>query len=375
MAGKKKLLFLEYFDFIGGGQAVLLRLLKHLKESYDIRVLLFNRGAIEAELVKLEVPYDFIQAPKRVKYRYFWDFIPFNKKVIAYLRQLKPDLVYASGYFAVKLISPAVKRCKVPLLWHKHQIIERAPFSYLSRQVRYLSSFASKIICISEAARVSLIKSGVNPSKLITVYNGIEVPKLNKKAIRQRVNKEHRLGKNFVIGTVGFFRRNKGFELLIRAAAILKKEKLPVKVLIVGKAEKDTAYENELRALVWELDLEGTVIFTGRRDKFDYLPAFDLFVLPSHNEPFGLVTVEAMACSVPVAAFGFGGTAEIINDGENGFLAKEISAQALAGQIMKAYKNPRAMKKIAANGLITVKKRFSTQQQVRKVKTIIDSLI
>lgn len=375
MSGKKKIIFLEYFPLMAGGQAVLLRLLKHFKRDYDIRVLLFNHGPIEKELEGMKIPVDFIQAPKKVKYRYFWDFIPFNKKTAQYLEQQKPDLVYASGYFAVKLIAPAVKKLNIPLIWHKHQIIERAPYSYLSRQVRYLSSYASKIICVSEASRISMIKSGADPAKTFTVHNGMEIPKISAKALRDRVRRRHNIGKKFLCGTVGYFRRNKGFDTLLRAAHMVKKQDPAIRFIIVGRAESDQAYEKKLHAMQWELELGDTVVFTGKQPKYEYMPAFDLFLLPSYNEPFALVVLESMSVGVPVLSFDSGGTAEAVTDGVNGFILKEMSARSLAAKILELSKNPGLLKRAGKNALATIKKRFTVDRQVREIKNIMESLL
>ena len=326
-------------------------------------------------LEEMGIPVDFIQAPKKVKYRYFWDFILFNKKTAEYLAAQRPALVYASGYFAVKLIAPVVKKLGIPLIWHKHQIIERTPFSYLSRQVRYLASYASRIICVSEASRQSMIRSGADPARTYTVHNGMEIPKVNLKAANAKVRRRHGIGKKFLCGTVGFFRRNKGFDTLLRAAHLVKKKDPDIRFMIVGKAESDAEYEQKLHGMHWELELEDTVIFTGKQDKYEYMPAFDLFVLPSYNEPFALVVLESMSCGVPVLSFDSGGTAEAVTDGINGFILKEMSAAALAGRILELSKDRQLIKKAGRNALATIKKRFTVERQVREIKNIIESVI
>src|SRR5271157_1611730 len=151
MTGKKKILFLEYFPFIAGGQNVLLSIIENLKKDYDVEALIFNRGEIENRLKELKVKYHFIQAPKTVKYRYFLAFAKFNKEIYEFIKDGGYDLIYTSGHFSTKLVVPALKKLKIPLIWHKHLIIDKGYFSYMASQVRKFSRFADKIICVSDA--------------------------------------------------------------------------------------------------------------------------------------------------------------------------------------------------------------------------------
>jgi glycosyltransferase involved in cell wall biosynthesis len=372
MTGRKKLLFLEYFSFMGGGQAVLLNIIKEMKKYYDVEVLIFNRGLIEQELKKLGVRTHYIQAPLKVKYRYIWKYQPFYNSVKVFLKRGGYDLVYSGGMFATKLAGPACLAVKIPLIWHKQLIIEKGYFSYNASQARLLSNFASKIICVSEASRLSMARSGVKESKLITVHNGIKIPVIKAKTIRHAVRKKYAPAGGFVCGTVCVFRKNKGIDLLIQAASLAQKGSRKIKFLLVGKSDPgQERFEEELRRDVKDRGLDN-FIFTGYRDKYDIMPAFDLYVMPSPNEPFGLVTIEAMALGIPAAGFGSGGTKEIITDGYDGFLASGVNAQALAEKIFFAYDNRAELKKMGKNAIKTVKERFTLEEQMKEIKRIIE---
>jgi glycosyltransferase involved in cell wall biosynthesis len=372
-SSKKKILFLEYFPFIAGGQNVLLAIISNLKKEYDIEVLLFNRGEIESRLKALKIKYHFIQAPHKVKYRYFFEFARFNRRVLEFVSSGGYDLIYSSGYFSTKLIAPAVKKFPVPLIWHKHQIIEKGYFSYLASQVRHFSKFADKMICVSNASKLSLIKAGVDPRKVVTIHNGMQIPKINGRARRAAVRKIYGIKNEFTAGTVGFFRRNKGLGLLIGATELLKGK--GIKFIIVGKAEpQDAAYEEELRRMAKGKGLGKNVIFAGFHDRFDFLPAFDVFVLPSFNEPFALSVLEALGAGVPVVAFNSGGTPEAVKDGYNGYLAEKIDAKSLAGKILEA-KADKKLKQKSRNASAGIKKVFSIQKQMEEIKTVIEECV
>ncbi len=91
----------------------------------------------------------------------------------------------------------------------------------------------------------------------------------------------------------------KGLDLLLPAFA---QAKLADTVLVLAGPDDD-GYQADVQAMVQELGLDEQVIFTGMlfdRDKHAALAAADLFVLPSYQENFGLVVIEAMAAGLPV---------------------------------------------------------------------------
>jgi glycosyltransferase involved in cell wall biosynthesis len=76
-----------------------------------------------------------------------------------------------------------------------------------------------------------------------------------------------------------------------------------------------------IQQLVKELKLRDDVLFLGEVDYIEQvLRCADLFLLPSEQESFGLVALEAMNCGVPVVGTQTGGVPEVVVHGETGFL-------------------------------------------------------
>jgi glycosyltransferase involved in cell wall biosynthesis len=375
MNGRKKILLLEYFPFMGGGQRVLLDLAEGLKKYYEVEILAMNRGMIESEGEKIGIKVSFIQAPEKVKYRYIFGYAGFFLKLVKFLSENKFSLVYAGSMFAAKLAGPACFVKKIPMLWHKQLIIEKPFFSYNASQARLVSAFAAKIICVSQASRLSMEKAGVNPEKLGVIYNGTRLPGKSVEKARNNFRKKFRVEKNFVCGTVCIFRRNKGLELLIETAGIISKLRGDIKFALVGRADAgEEWFEDKIRAMVRESGLKN-FIFCGYGDKYAFMPGFDLYVMPSPNEPFGLVTIEAMGLGIATAGFNRGGTAEIITDGKDGFLAGDVTPEALAEKILYAYDNRKKLKAVSGKAVKTVKERFSLEKQTASFRGIIEGMI
>ena len=130
--------------------------------------------------------------------------------------------------------------------------------------------------------------------------------------------------------SVGRLAKEKSFDLLIKAYAQLRTEK--VKLVIIGSGDE----KENLEKLARELGVAEGVTFTGLVP-FDavpkYLAASDLFVFASVTETQGLVTLEAMASGLPVVAVEASGTREAV--GADSSILTEHNAESLARGIDK----------------------------------------
>jgi len=204
---KKKILFIDYFSGLGGGQAVLLSVIKGVKKKYDPEVILLTKGPFQKALDKEKIRHYCVQTPVKVRYRYFWMFREFEKRLEAAIKGISPDIIYCNGFLAVKLCGPLAKRLGLPLLWHKHLIPEKGYFSYSSFQLRRAASFSKKIICVSEAARKGMIKAGVRGDKIAVIHNSVSPSGKIKAKLKLPAAAKGRL----VFGAMGYLRKKQGF--------------------------------------------------------------------------------------------------------------------------------------------------------------------
>lgn len=139
-----------------------------------------------------------------------------------------------------------------------------------------------------------------------------------------------------LIGALGRLHVNKGFDILLEAAAILKANGQDFRLKIAGDGPEKAA----LQSRVETLGLGEQVELCGWVDApADYLSGLDLFILPSRVEPFGLVVTEAMAAGVPVVSSDIDGPRDILKpDGQPalGTLCPAEDPQALASAITTA---------------------------------------
>jgi glycosyltransferase involved in cell wall biosynthesis len=150
----------------------------------------------------------------------------------------------------------------------------------------------------------------------------------------------------FTVLFVGRFYRRKRVEILLRAAAMLR-ERIPgLEVRLVGAGPCGP----RLRQLSSELKLEGTVTFLGDVSRSQLIAEYhraDLLCLPSVQEGFGIVLLEAMAAGKPIVAARAAAIPEVI---PHGLLVEPESAEALAAGIEELYRSPERRAALARTG-------------------------
>ena len=136
-------------------------------------------------------------------------------------------------------------------------------------------------------------------------------------------------GNSFVIGLVGRIEPSKGQSLAIEAFA---EAKIPDSVLVICGNIGFQDYFQSLKDLSREHGIEESVSFLPfTHDVPTLMNSFDMSILPSTSEAFGLVLIEAMASGLPVVGTNAGGVPEIITHGKNGLLFQPGDAHVLAG--------------------------------------------
>ncbi len=356
-----KILFVDYFSTIGGGQKSLLELLTVLKErDFSLGLVLSSDGPIVPEVKKRGVPYTFVNMGKG-KLRYAHKSIPAFFRMYNIIKKF--DLVHANCFNAAKFAFLPACILKKPLIFHKRIFVRKG--SQLGLEHRIFAKFFTKIIAVSDAVRNSLIATGVEEKKITVVKNAIKLRKFKNYTNRKAV------------GTAGIFRMEKGFEYFIEAAKEISRYFPQSKFHIVGDAyPSDIEYKSKLFSLREKLGLDKSLFFTGMvKDLFSILPKFSVFVLPSIREPFGRVILEAMACSLPVVATDDGGVPEIIEDGKEGILIPPKDPDAIARAVISILKNKSLAREMGNRGRKKVEKYFSMERYIDELEKVYKSVI
>jgi glycosyltransferase involved in cell wall biosynthesis len=158
----------------------------------------------------------------------------------------------------------------------------------------------------------------------------------------------------------------KGQRELVRALAIVKQEIADVRLMIVGADERYVhggSFTSELRELARGLGILEHVVFTGARpDIPEIMAACDVYSMPSFEEPFGLVFLEAMAMKKPVVALNNGGTPEVVEHGRSGLLSEPADIETLAKNVVALLRQPELRARMGAYGRSRVLDYFNSRR-------------
>jgi glycosyltransferase involved in cell wall biosynthesis len=174
-----------------------------------------------------------------------------------------------------------------------------------------------------------------------------------------------------LVGTVGNRNPQKGHEYLLQCAALTRKVRKDVRVLLVGAShETHRTYERRLHQLARRLGLAvgRDVIFTGSlADVRPALASMDVFVLLSVPRSEGAPTVveEAMTMQLPVVASDVGAVAEVVEDGVTGVIVPPLSPEAASAAIVRLLADPHALRAMGARGRERALARFSADECAR----------
>jgi glycosyltransferase involved in cell wall biosynthesis len=158
--------------------------------------------------------------------------------------------------------------------------------------------------------------------------------------------------------SVSAYKEQKGLDVLLRAFRRLTASHPELRLALCG----DGHLRPELERLALDLGIASRVDFAGPRTRAEVaglLAGARAFVLPSRFETFGIAILEALASGVPVVATRAGGIPEIVTDGHDGLLIDAEDDTALAHALDRLLGGDAMARRLADNGLRTVRDRFT----------------
>jgi glycosyltransferase involved in cell wall biosynthesis len=284
-------------------------------------------------------------------------------KLSRILKELRPEIVHVHDPHAVALASLALsfstaKEC--PGLVASRRVAFHLKGHAFSRwKYHQVDCF----IAASEAIRQMLIADGVDPSKVVTVFEGIDVDRVRAEPI-VNIHAEFWLPTHApIVGAVGALTQEKGHKYLIDAAALVVRDVPDARFVILGEGDLRPALERHVK----ELRLEKHVLLPGfRADILSFVRAFDLFVMCSLHEGLGTSLLDAMAASKATVASDTGGIPEVVARGETGLLVPPRDHHALAKAIVRLLKDSDTREAMGHAGLERVRKVFSVERMVER---------
>jgi sugar transferase (PEP-CTERM/EpsH1 system associated) len=254
----------------------------------------------------------------------------------------------------------AARLAGVPVVVSTEQNIDPwKPWYYLMLD-RWLASWATTLVAVSEEVRRWYEARGVGRGRWQVIYNSIPIPPMPPSArTRGEAHRALGLGDAPAVAWVGRLVPAKAPEVFLDAVALAVQQLPTLRAVMIG----DGPLRDQVRAAIAAKDLERHVVMAGlRQDVPELLAGMDGLVFSSTREGLSLAMLEAMALGVPVVATRVGGTPELIQDGVTGLLVEPEAPAALAHRLVELLQDPARAAAMRQAARRVVEERFSVER-------------
>lgn len=330
---KKIGFFIMNIESAGGTERVSITIANALaKQGYDVSFISIGGDKPFFELDK----HIRVHAMNKLPYSLKKDYFSITKNLRHLIKTLQLDtLVVVDGaimlFAALALLNLKVKS----ILW-EHYAFHFAGNRLVRTMGKYLGVVSCDHIVTLTEAEQQLWQEKFHSEKIIHIANPNTL--LPQGHFAKWENK--------TILSVGHLFAYKGFDYLLRAWQLLAVKNPDWKVQIVGSGEE----ESSLKALAKELKIDRSVQFIPRNNNVAfYYENSAIYCLPSQTEGLPLVLIEAMGFGLPIVAFHCSpGVAQLVKNGQNGFLCEQNHIEQLAEGLQKLMNDPVCYQQMSA---------------------------
>ena len=340
----------------GGKERRIIELLKNLKSAGDVQIeLVLTRNIIHYdEIYSLDIPIHIIER-KVIKKdpSLFFRFFSIAKK-------FKPDIIHVWGHMVAVYAVPTKLLLGVPLI--NNEIVNAWPEKMLGKNIVFKVSdrIISNSLAGLRAYQAPMEKSNV-------IYNGFDFERLanleNESAVRSRFN----IKTKYVVGMVASFLIYKDYDTYIHAALKILSQRKDISFLCIGDGD-----DSQYKKIVPD-DVRENILFLGRQSRVEsIINVCDIGVLTTNvnyaAEGISNSVMEFMALGKPVIATNCGGSEELIEENESGYLIDAFSEVQLIDKINHLIENETEQKRIGQHGLNRIQEKFSMKAMFSSFK-------
>lgn len=341
-------------------------------KEHEICFLRRNRtryGGAENYLVRLSKELDRININHQVIYSNLPRFLPSWLHAILYNLKVCRNKG-GKFYFSLERITcPDIYRAGDGV--HRQYLsIKRLSINPINPVYLYLEkrcfNNATRIIVNSHMIKNEIIHHyAINPNKIFLVYPGIEAPSPKESGTSIR-DEFHISDESKIILFVGAGFERKGVDEMLRLLAAIKEDYI---ALIVGKDKRLPYY----RKLSEKLGIADKAFFTGPRTDVDrFYRESDIFLLPTHYDPFSNVVIEAMAHGNAVITTRQNGACEVIHDH---LVMENPKDENIRHELLKLLRDNDYLQQVKDDNLVQAKKYSIERNANETMKVVMDVIL
>ncbi|HOF17163.1 MAG TPA: glycosyltransferase family 4 protein [Bacteroidales bacterium] len=311
-----------------------------------------------------------------VFYRIYNRFFPseyrnIQVKIYKIIKQINPDIIHLHGaenpYYSIGIINLIEE---FPTLLTIQGFAMNS--SLRNRKISKCIQIENKIISLMKNIAVRTIEMEkivltINPNATIFHHNyAVTIPTVQKET-------------NATYDIIYFARitKDKGLEDLLKAVAMVKKEKSDITLHIIGNGNK--SFQKYLLNLVKKLDIEANVVWVGflknQQDVFNYVVKAKICVLPTYHDVIPGTIIESMFMKIPVIAYAVGGIPELNETNQNILLVEKNNISELAHNILQLIKNPLMQEELGENAFNYIRKKVDNEKVVDDIIQIYQTIL
>ncbi len=308
----------------------------------------------------------------------FKDDIIAMSKIYRLLIKIKPNIVYSHSSKAGALSRILAKIVGAFNIYNPHGWAFDMNVSSLKKNMylwieKILGLFTDKVIAISEYEKeVAINYHVVNEKKIAVVENGIDINPAVNEVLDNFLQERKWPEESFIIGMVARITEQKSPKTFIEIASVVAQKIPNARFLMVGDGEQRAMIES----MINDYNLQDKVFITGWvREPLKYIAQFDVALLTSNWEGFGLVIPEYMLYKVPVIASNVGGIKNIIKNEETGILIDNLNVDEFVNRILEVYKNEKLRNVMVEQAYQMTISRFDFYRNIREHIVVFEELI
>lgn len=347
---------------VGGAKTHVISLVSRLKDYCEVKLVSFREGpfAEECRAAGIDTVVDESHAIGAA-----------YRKLLKVVDTFCPDVIHCHGARANMMGVMIKRKHKIPVVTTIHSDYRLDYLGNLRKHLTFgmINRFCLRMVdyytCVADRTARMMISRGFAPSRVFTIYNGIDYVKRDKKVDRKAYLEQ--FGATYCEGDVlcGIAARLtavKDVPTLIKACALAISRGAPIKLVVGGDGEDRPALE----ALTHELGIADHVIFAGWiADIHAFFRAMDINVLSSLSETFPYVVLEGIDDGCATITSDVGGMPELIDHGVNGYIFTPRDVETLSEQLYTLSRDAELRRAFAERLWKKASTQFSLDQMAR----------
>jgi len=288
------------------------------------------------------------------------------------LQEVQPKMVYVNSIGTYQF-ARAAKALGIPVVFHVHELSIAFQIVFSKKERASFKDFADVFIAVSQPVYDLLVDTLQCPKEKVQLIHAfVDRKRIHEQSemIEQSIV-EHELQKNpgeVLILCVGMFVYRKGADVFMDIAKRLSDKGLQCRFVWIGSRPFKEPFMSDFNTYAPYFSL-----IQEKVNPFPYLKAADIFVLPSREDPFPLVVLEAMALGKPTVLFSdAGGIQEAVKD--SGIAVPDFNTDIFTDAIERLVVNP-ADREMMGSKAAHYQEKYDSTHMLPKITKIIDSLL